>query len=235
MANIMLVAASDGAWEDSEDYLFPGLRAVYGEIERENERHRLSIADLERKLQELKAGEQAAFSRLLTARGPELRQAVIAALGYLEYPKVVDVDSYWKHVIRAKEEDAWLLDGAGGSVEELIRGGHLTLVAVRDGEGPAADDDGLLLQRFKGRRMQEFNNTGMQALLVGNYFAAQEPKHRGVPFSETQVQEAAQDGNGLLTTYELFKAIKAEKEGRLGKDAIRDQLRSKTGLVTFEY
>ena len=234
MANIMLVAAA-GNWEDSEEYVFPGLRTVYSEIEQENERHRLSVADLERKLQEIKAGEQAAFTRLLTARGAELREAVVAAFRYLEYPKVVNVDEYWKHVIRAKEEDAWLLDGAAGSVEDLIRGGHLTLVAVRSGEGAAADEDGLLLQRYKGRRMQEFNNTKMQAVLIGNYFLAAEPKLRDVPFSEPQIKEAEQDGNGLLTSYELFKAVKAEKESRVTKEAIRAQLRNKSGLITFEY
>jgi hypothetical protein len=234
MAKIMLVDAA-GGWEDSEAYVFPGLRAVYDEIDRENERHRQSIAGLEQTLQELKAGEQASFNKLLTAQGAELRAAVVGALRYLDYPKVVNVDEYWKHVIRTKEEDVWLLDGEGGSVEEMIRGGHLTLVAVRGGEEVAADEDGLLLQRYKGRRMQEFNNTRMQAVLVGNYFSAVEPKLRDVPFNETQVKEATQDGNALLTTYELFKAIKAEKENTVTKEALRSQLRNMAGLITFEY
>ncbi len=212
MAKIMLVDAA-GRWEDAEDYIFPGLRAVYGEIEQENERHRRNIAGLEEKLQELKDGEQASFSRLLTANGPELREAVVWALRYLEYPKVVNVDEYWKHVIRTKEEDAWLLEGDGGSVEELIRGGHLTLVAVRGGEGGAADDDGLLLQRYKGRRMQEFNNTRMQAVLIGNYFSAAEPKLRDVPFSETQVKEAAQDGNALSDNLRAVQGDQGRKRG----------------------
>jgi hypothetical protein len=224
-----------GSWLDSQDYIFPGLREVYGQIEQENERHRQGLASLELKLQELKAGEQAAFNKLLTARGPELQEAVVRALRYLEYPKVVNVDDYWKHVIRTKEEDVWLMDGSGGSVEEMIRGGHLTLVAVRSGEGGAADDDGLLLQRYKGRRMQEFNNTKMQAVLIGNYFSAADPKLREVPFTESQITEATQDGNGLLTTYELFKVIKAEKENKIAKEVIRTQLRSKTGLITFEF
>ncbi len=230
-----LFGAGGPGWLDGDDYVFPGLREVHAQIEQEKERHRQSIAALENKLQELKAGEQADFNRLLTAQGPELQQAVVRALRYLEYARVVNVDEYWKHVIRTKEEDVWLMDGAQGSIEEMIRGGHLTLIAVRSGEGGAADDDGLLLQRYKGRRMQEFNNTKMQALLIGNYFSAADPKLRQVPFSESQVTEAAHDGNGLLTTYELFKAIKAEKENQITKTAIREQLRSKTGLITFEY
>jgi len=75
----------------------------------------------------------------------------------------------------------------------------------------------------------------MQAVLIGNYFLAAEPKLRDVPFSEPQIKEAEQDGNGLLTSYELFKAVKAEKESRVTKEAIRAQLRNKSGLITFEY
>jgi hypothetical protein len=230
-----LFEAGGPGWLDAEDYVFPGLREVHAEIEAEKERHRQNLADLERKLQELRAGEQADFNRLLTAHGPELQQAVLRALRYLDFARVVNVDDYWKHVIRAKEEDVWLMDGAEASVEEMIRSGHLTLVAVRSAEGGAAADDELHLQRYKGRRMQEFNNTKMQAILIGNYFAAADPKLREVPFSESQITEAAQDGNGLLTTYELFKAIKAEKENKITKEAIRGQLQNKSGLITFEY
>jgi hypothetical protein len=99
----------------------------------------------------------------------------------------------------------------------------------------ATDEDCLNLQRYKGRRMQEFNNTKLKAILVGNYFSQIEAKLREVPFSENQINEAAKDGNGLLTTYELFKAIKAEKEKRITKEAIREQFNSKMGLITFDY
>ena len=82
--------------------------------------------------------------------------------------------------------------------------------------------------------MQEFDNTRMKAVLIGNYFSAAEAKSRPAPFSAAQIEEAQKDGNGLLTSYELFRAIKAEKEGRVTKDAIRDQIKLKTGLITFD-
>lgn len=235
MAKIVMLEPDSPAWLDAQDYVFPGLLEVYRQMDEENERHQRNLAELEQKLQALKTGEQAAFQKLLIARLPELREAVIRALRYLEYAQVVDVDDYWKHVIRTKEEDIWLLDDADASIEAMIRGGRLTLVAVRSSEGGAADGDGLQLQRYKGRRMQEFNNTKMRAVLIGNYFAAAEPKLREAPFSDSQVKEAAQDGNGLLTTYELFRAIKAEKEKKTTKESIRAQLENKTGLITFEY
>ncbi|TFG55878.1 MAG: hypothetical protein E4H35_05425 [Candidatus Aminicenantes bacterium] len=74
----------------------------------------------------------------------------------------------------------------------------------------------------------------MKTVLVGNYFSAIEAKLRDNPFSASQIEESQKDGNGLLTTYELFRAIKAEKEKRISKDAIREQIKIKTGLVKFE-
>ena len=82
--------------------------------------------------------------------------------------------------------------------------------------------------------MQEFDNTRMKAILVGNFFSGADAKGRPNPFSAAQIEEAQKDGNGLVTSYELFKAVKAEKEGRLSKDAIRDQIKLKTGLITFD-
>jgi hypothetical protein len=223
------------SWLDSYDYIFPGLLDVYKQMEEENERHRGSVALLEQKMDELKATEQASFNKLLTGEGKELQEAVVRALRYLNWTQVINVDEYWKRVIRIKEEDVWLMEEDDRSIEEMIRDSPLTMVAIRSGEGGAADDDCLLLQRFKGRRMQEFNNTRMKAVLIGNYSLGIEAKLREVPFSESQVNEATKDGNGLLTTYELFKAIKAEKEKKITKEAIREQLRNKTGLITFEY
>jgi len=223
------------SWLDSYDYIFPGLLEVYKEMEQENEKHRQTMVRLEERVEEIKSSEQAQFNKLLTAEGKELQEAVVKALKYLNWLNVVDVDNYWKRVIRVKEEDIWLLEEDEKSIEALIRDSPVTMVTVRGGRAGASDEDCLNLQRFKGRRMQEFNNTKLKAVLIGNYFSQVEAKLREMPFSETQINEAAKDGNGLLTTYELFKAIKAEKEKRTTKEAIREQFNSKVGLITFEY
>ncbi len=222
-------------WLDSYEYIFPGLLDIYKQMEEENERHRQNMLRLEEKIEEIKSNDQEPFNRLLVAEGVELRQSVIRALKYLNWLNVVDVDEYWKRVIRIKEEDIWLVDENEKSVEQLIRSSHLTLLTVRSGKGGAADEDCLLLQRYKGRRMQEFDNTKMKAILIGNYFSQTEAKLREVPFTETQIGEAAKDGNGLLTTYELFRAIKAEKEKKISKEAIREQMKNKVGLISFDY
>jgi len=225
----------DMNWLDSVDYFFPGLLEVYEEMEREKEKHRQALANLEERIKEIKSSEQGQFNRLLTGEGRDLQEAVIKALKYLNWLNVVDVDDYWKRVFRVKEEDIWLLDEDEKSIEQLIRDSPVTMVTIKSGTAGASDEDCLNLQRHKGRRMQEFNNTRLKAVLIGNYFSQVEAKLREVPFNESQISEAAKDGNGLLTTYELFKAIKAEKEKKTTKEAIREQFNSKVGLITFEY
>jgi hypothetical protein len=221
-------------WLDGDDYVFPELKALVAKRDEERKKLEDALADYDRQIRELKTGGQEEFHRLLAGEGPALKAAVIHTLRYLGWTRVVDVDLYWKNTIRSKEEDAWVIEPADLAVEAGLRKGELLIVLARGGKNWATDDDCALLQKFKGRRMQEFDNTRMKAVLIGNYFSAAEAKGRPNPFSAAQIEEAQKDGNGLVTTWELFRAIKAEKEGRLSKDAIRDQLKRKTGLITFE-
>jgi hypothetical protein len=230
-----LSAEGEYGWLDSYEYIFPNLLDIYKQMEEENERHRQNMVRLEEKIEEIKSNDQEPFNRVLIKQDAELREAVVRALKYLNWLNVVDVDEYWKRVIRIKEEDIWLIDENDKSVEQLIRSSPFILMLVRSGKGSATDEDCLLLQRFKGRRMQEFDNTKMKAILIGNYFSQTEAKLREVPFTEAQISEAVKDGNGLLTTVELFKAIKAEKEKKISKEAIREQMKNKVGLIAFDY
>jgi hypothetical protein len=221
-------------WIEADEYVFPELRALVAKRDEEKRKLEEVLADYDRQIQDLKAGGQEEFHRLLNGDGPALKKAVVSALGYLGGGRIVDVDAYWKNTIRNREEDAWVIEPADMAVEAGLRKGELIIVLVRGGKNWATDDECALLQKYKGRRMQEFDNTRMKAILVGNYFSAAEAKSRPNPFSAAQIEEAQKDGNGLLTTYELFRAIKAEKESRVTKDALREQIKLKTGLITFE-
>src|SRR4030043_2003239 len=143
------------SWVDSYDYIFPGLLDVYKEMEQENEKHRQTMVRLEERVEEIKSSEQAQFNKLLTAEGKELQEAVVRALKYLNWLNVVDVDNYWKRVIRVKEEDVWLLDEDEKSIEELIRDAPVTMITVRAGRAGASDEDGPNLQRVRGRSMPD--------------------------------------------------------------------------------
>jgi hypothetical protein len=222
-----------GDWLDGEDYVFPELKALVARREEEKKKLEEALADYDRQIKDIRAGGQEEFHRLLKGEGAALKKALISSLRYVGWGRVVDVDQYWKNTIRSKEEDAWVIDPPDMSVEAGLRKGELLIFLVRGSKNWATDDECSLLQKFKGRRMQEFGNTRMKAVLVGNYHSATEAKARPNPFSATQIEEAQKDGNGLLTTYELFRAIKAEKENRISKDAIREQIKLKTGLIVF--
>jgi hypothetical protein len=221
-------------WAEEDEFIFPELKALLAKRDEENERHARALAEIDGQMGEAKAGGQEDFLRLLKAEGAELRKAVVHALRYLGWGKVVDVDEYWKKVIRNKEEDVWLIDSESPSIEASLRKETLVIVLIRGNKAWATDDECALLQKFKGRRMQEFDNTKMKAVLIGNYFSAVDPRTRKIPFSAVQIEETTKDGNGLLTTYELFKAIKAEKESRATKGALRNRIQEKAGLITFE-
>jgi hypothetical protein len=221
-------------WLDGDDYVFPEIKALMARRDEEKKKLEDVLADYDRQIQELRAGGQEQFHRLLGDEGADLKGAVVHTLRYLGWGRVVDVDQYWKNTIRNKEEDAWVIEPADMPVEAGLRKGELIMVLARGGKNWAPDDECALLQKFKGRRMQEFDNTRMKAVLVGNYFSAAEAKGRPNPFSAAQIEEAQKDGNGLLTTWELFRAIKAEKEGRITKEALREQFELKTGLITFD-
>jgi len=238
LRNKMLLegAAKEGempAWFEDEEYAFPEIKALYKQKEDEVKRHEQALADLDRLIQESRKASQDIFYKLLLGQGPELKKAVLNTFRYLGWPVAIDVDEYWKNVIRDKEEDIWLIEPGTDSLEASLRRNSLILVVVRSDKNWASDEDCVLLQRYKGRRMQEFGNTNMKAVLVGNYFLETEPKLRQNPFSKLQTDEAAKDGNGLLSTWELFRAVKAEKEGAITKEAVREAVRKMTGLVTF--
>jgi len=235
LLDLKATESPEHGWLDGEEYTFPVLKDLLARRQDEVRRHEQALREIEDSLKEARATEQESFNRLLKSEGPELSKAVVQALDYLGWGKVVDVDEYWKKVIRSKEEDIWLIEAGGAPVEVSLQREPLILVLVRGGTNWATDDECALLQKYKGRRMQEFDNTKMKAVIIGNYFLAQEAAARTSPFSPLQVEEAQKDANGLLTTFELFKAVKAEKEGKVRKEDIRGQLASKTGLIRFEW
>jgi len=222
-------------WLDGEEYTFPVLKDLFARRIEERERHEQALLEIEDRIREARATEQESFNTLLKGEGQNLKKAVIQALQHLGWGKVVDVDEYWKKVIRNKEEDIWLIETGDHPVEVSMQREPLILVLVQSNKNWATDDECALLQKFKGRRMQEFDNTKMKAVLIGNYFIPQEAKLRNCPFAPIQCEEAQKDGNGLLATYELFKAVKAVKESKVRQEEIRKQLQEKTGIIQFEY
>lgn len=224
-------------WLDNYRYYFPSLLKLNRKKEGETKKYKRTIIKLNEKIKEIKEKEQELFNELLKAQGEKLKQAVINAFKYVGWHEVIDVDKYWeaKDASRKKEEDIWLFDDDDRPIEDKMIKDKVLLIETKGSKGGATDDDCGTLQKYKARRMKEFNNTEMKAILIGNYFNRNEAESRKNPFSPAQIEDAERDGNGLLTTYELFKAIKAEKENKIKKQQIRHQIKEKSGLIEFNY
>jgi hypothetical protein len=226
--------AEQGHWLEKADYQFPELGRLQKQREEVQREYDEILRRLDLKIQEAKSKSQERFQRLLVAAGAELKGALVEAMNYLGW-QTIDVNDYWKRVIRSKEEDLWLFEKNDLKVEEKLGQEPVFLINIRSGTGGAADEDAMLLQRYKGRRMQEFGNTRMKSVLVGNYFSGQDAGLRPNPFSGRMAEEAQKDGNALLTTAEIFRAVKAQKEGKLFIEDIRKQMAGRTGVISFEF
>jgi len=231
------VPSSDNVtnWLDKVEYAFPGLQELYKEKEEARKKFEQAITKIDAKIEELKEKKQAPFQKMLIAQGDELAKAVVTALEYIGWKKVVNVNEYWKNVVRDKEEKIWLLEDDSNPIEETIKTGYVFLVDLAASTEPAKDEDCAVLQKYKGRRMQEFNNTKMKSILIGNYFYDKEAKFRKNPFTEEQISDVEKDGNGVLTTYELFKAVKAIMENKIKKEEIQKQMQVLTGQIQFNF
>jgi len=223
-----------GHWLENAAYQFPELARLIKKREEVKLEYDEILRRLDLKIQEAKTKGQEMFRRLLVAGGAELKAAVMETMNYLGWQSV-DVNEYWKRVIRSKEEDLWLFERSDLKVEEKLGKEPVLLINIRSGPGGAADEDAMLLQRYKGRRMQEFGNTRMKSVLIGNYFSGQDAGLRPSPFSGRMAEESQKDGNALLTTAEIFRAVKAQKEGKLLVEDIRKQMAERTGVVAFEF
>lgn len=222
-------------WIEKDEYMFPSVKEISDKLEEERIKYEEKMQKLLDSMNEIKEKEQIVFAKLLTAEGEELKQAVLSTLEYLGGKKVIDVRELWKDEERGPEEDIWLLKDDKKPVEDKIKKDSVILVTVKSSDEGAKDDECSSIQKYKGRRMQEFHNTDMKAILIGNYYRQVEPKLRKNPFSDDQIAEAKIDRNALLTTYELFQAIQAEKRKKINKAEIVKQLETKMGLISFEY
>ncbi|MBN1225241.1 MAG: hypothetical protein JXB23_18470 [Candidatus Aminicenantes bacterium] len=221
------------AWLEKEEYSFPGLHDLFKEKEEARKKYEQALAKIDKKIEEIKEKQQTPFQQMLITDGRHLKKSLITALEFIGWKKVVDVDQYWKNVVRNKEEDIWLLENESGPIETLIKTDSVFLVNVVGSDKEASDEDCAVLQKFKGRRMQEFDNTKMKAILIGNYFKNEEAGFRKNPFNEVQIADAEKDANGLITTYELFKAVKAVMEDKIKKEEIQKQMKEQQGLIKF--
>lgn len=220
-------------WLDSPEYYVPKLRELYEQKGKVEEEFSLKIEEINEKIEKVKATEQEQLNKLLKAKGEDLKQATMRVFEYLDF-RVIDVDKYWEEQgkERQKEEDLWLfLPGK----EIDFQKDFIILAEVKGKDrGAASDDECGAIGKYVRRRSKEFGHQNMKGIFILNHWTKRPGSERGPAFSPTQINDAQRDGDGLLTSFDLFQLIKAEKEGKLTKEEIRNRIVTETGLIEFK-
>jgi hypothetical protein len=225
-----LIQMESDAWLGDPRYLMEPVRILVEQKRQIVGEYGSRLAQLDEQIRQIRETEQEPFDRLLTATGDALKRAVMDTLQYLSM-QAIDVDNYWRERApgRQREEDLWI----GDQPFDPRQNGFRLVEVTSDGRGGASEDDCGRIVRYLLRRRQEFPNSGITGLLVINH-QYRTPAHvRRPPFTATQIADAQRDGYGLISTYELFEAIKAEKAGRISREMIRRRLLTGSGYLEF--
>jgi hypothetical protein len=191
--------AEGGAWVRQEQYEHPGVlerRARQSEIQRKAADE---VAQLEQEIDV----ERAALSYLhglLTHAGDELVADVKAALLGAGLKQVIAVDEAEPDSPN-KQEDLQVLDRSPA-----------LLVEVKGLAGQPTESDTLQVTKYVYRRMKQWGHTEVQGLSLVNHqrnLPALDRDHDNV-FTRQQVEDAEQNGTGLITTWELFRLLRGK-------------------------
>ena len=244
LLNEILPAIKPDLFEDKENkwlqdsrYYVPNLIDLHAKRKSVQKEYADKIKKIEKKIKEVQDREQDTLNKLLTSKEDPLKETVLHWFKYIGFT-VIDVDKYWeslsrqkKEPSRQKEEDIWLFQENKPNVSK----DELILVEVKSRSTKGASDNNVgVIERYKSRRMKEFGHTNMKGLLIGNYFFNKPAHRRKLPFSDNQVKDAERDENALLTTYDLFKVIRMEKEKKLSKNDIRAKIMSTNGVIKWD-
>lgn len=222
-------------WLESEEFWLPEERIVRKEIEEKIEDSKKFIVEKKKQLDAL--AKEFGFVRglLVATEGSKeepstrLSGVVRKALEFLEF-KVEDIDEKTKGAI--KKEDFWVIHGDFLAITE---------VTGTVNKNPKIKEFNDILGRMTTiyKRSGDLKlpaNATVSGLLVLNYDIDNHPSKRPRVYTgeDEHIAEAAIDqGIGLLSTVELYKMVKAVKEGHLTRADARGILR-KPGRIEYD-
>jgi len=219
-----------GLWLNDDKYYVPSLKKIIEKriflVDKQNE----ELKEIDSQIAAIKHAEQETLNKLLTTKDEPLKNAVAEICTYLGW-HVVDVDSYMAERRLAKEEDLWLFDKRIFDVE---KDPFILVETTGDIKRSASDDDCIKVLKYRSRRINKLDHKNIKGLLVYNHYYGIPAHERKPPFSKKQIEDAERDRYALISTYELFKLILAEKEKRISKEYIRETILATVGEVTYE-
>ncbi len=186
-----------GRWVQREEYEHSSIlvrKADQLEVQRKANQE---VSRLEQEI----AAERESFGflhGLLTKSGNALVLDVKRALEFIGFQKVVDVDEVDDAEVN-KQEDLQILDQSPS-----------LLLEIKGLAGMPTEGDTLQVTKYVLRRIRQWNQTDVTGLSLVNHqrnLPALERDHANA-FTNAQIQDAKQNGTGLMTTWDLFRLVR---------------------------
>lgn len=207
-------------WIHNVEYELPEERAIREEIALRREEYEKTIAELEKKAEEV--GKKNVFLKnLLTGTGDQLVKAVKTYLEWLGFTNVIDKDETLEEG-EIKEEDL-----------NLTYKGQLVLLEVKGINGTSTDAECSQVNKIVLRRMKQLKTTDVHGVYVVNNQKNVEPLCRQVPpFNENQISDAENQDRTMIYTTQLFALFSDIENGYVTKEEARECF-LKPGLADF--
>lgn len=214
-------------WLDKEKYLFPKVKKVL------NKKDKI-ILNFQKKIKEINEEISLAknkykfMTNILIAQGygDFLEDNIYKLLKHLGYAEVVKVD---EEIEGNRQEDF-----------RIIIDNKFTVVEVKGHNSNPTEDDCQALNKYINRNMRRESRTDIHGILIVNHQKLLPPLKRKNPaFTPEQIDDAKRDGYTLVSTWELFKAVRLKQEEIINFNDINTSLHT-PGLFkaipsTFNY
>lgn len=184
------------SWIHSEEYMFPEVKKLTNQKEDLIREYNQKLENIEENISSLNKSNQF-LTNILLSQGVDdfLVENVKKVLEYIGYTQVIDVD---KFVEGNKQEDLRILD------EDKF-----TVVEIKGHKGHPSEDDCQALYKYINRNKERERRFDVHGILIINHQRMIPPLEREDPgYTKEQIDDAKRDKYTLVTTWELFKAIR---------------------------
>jgi hypothetical protein len=206
-------------WVDSDEYILPEVKTMLDKKKQIQEEFNEKINEVDVKINNTKE-EFKFLTNILTSTGvgDELVDNLKKTLEYIGYKNVISADD----VIEGnRQEDLRILDD-----------GRITVIEIKGHKGNPNEDDCQAVLKYVSRNMRALGRVDIHGILIVNHHRLEPPLERPYPaFTDQQIKDAEAESYTLVSTWELYKAVRLFQEGLINFKDIDIGLHTK-GLYT---
>ncbi len=204
---------SKNIWMSEEEYILPKVKELEDEKNKKQFAYKKELSDIEKSIEREK--EKYNFLTNIISFGGvsgELVKNVKKCLEHIGYEEVKDMDEELTE--GNKQEDLQIRDN-----------GRITVIEVKGHTGNVSEDDCSALLKYINRRGKETKRPDVHGILIINHQRNLPPLKRKDPaFTKAQIEDSERDDYTLVSTWELFKAIRLLEEKIISFEEIDESL-----------